>query len=160
MCGSGGASAFALGDPVSLSAVSKDASQDAPPGTIGLAARPRAISRDGTTTMLIGTVIGGGAAYVWQAVGTRTLDEHAFSPVAQAWTVMFLVVTIALAPVEQFATRTVAAGPGGAAQLAAELPRIRRLGALATALLVLACLALRDVLFDGSWAFAAICGAM
>jgi O-antigen/teichoic acid export membrane protein len=110
--------------------------------------------------MLLGTVLAGIGAYVWQGSGTRTLGEDAFSPVAQAWTVMFLVVTIALAPVEQFATRTVAVGSGGRAHLAAALPRIAWLGAFATALLGVTTFLLRDSLFGGSAAYAAICALM
>jgi O-antigen/teichoic acid export membrane protein len=139
---------------------SHDVTGDVPLGQIGRTARTRAVPRDGTAAMLALTVAGGMAAYVWQAVGTRTLDEHAFSPVAQAWTVMFLIVTILLAPVEQFATRTVATGAGGRAHLAAELPQIRRAGIAATLAIAATCLALRDVLFGGSWAYAVICGSM
>jgi O-antigen/teichoic acid export membrane protein len=130
------------------------------PGAIGLAARARLVSLDGTVTMLAGTILAGIGAYVWQGSGTRTLGEDAFSPVAQAWTVMFLVVTILLAPVEQFATRTVAAGRSGRQHLAAALPRLRALAALATALLGLMAFLLRDALFDGSAVYVLICAAM
>jgi O-antigen/teichoic acid export membrane protein len=130
------------------------------PGAIGLATRARLISVDGTVTMLAGTILAGIGAYVWQGSGTRTLGEDAFSPVAQAWTVMFLVVTILLAPVEQFATRTVAAGSSGRQHLGAALPRIRLLAALATALLAVATFLLRDALFDGSAVYALVCAVM
>jgi O-antigen/teichoic acid export membrane protein len=130
------------------------------PGAIGLAGRARLVSLDGTMTMLTGTILAGIGAYVWQGSGTRTLGENAFSPVAQAWTVMFLVVTILLVPVEQFATRTVAAGDSGRQYLAAALPRIRSLAVLATALLAVTTFLLRDALFDGAAVYALICAAM
>ena len=73
---------------------------------------------DGTFAMMVGTAIAGIATYAWQAGGTRTLGKTAFAPVANTWTLYFLVVTILLAPIEQFATRTIAAGHNGSEHLA------------------------------------------
>jgi O-antigen/teichoic acid export membrane protein len=110
--------------------------------------------------MMAGTIVGGLTAYAWQAVGTRTLGEVAFAPVANAWTIMFLIVTILVAPVEQYATRTVAEGWAGRAHLRHTLRSLARMGAVATVLITVVSFALRGSLFGGSWGYALICGAM
>jgi len=112
--------------------------------------------RDGTATMLAGTLAAGIATYAWQAGGTRTLGETAFAPVANTWTLYFLVVTIVLVPIEQFTTRTVAAYRDGASQLARALPWIARLLIATAALLGLAAYLLRSSLFDGSATYALV----
>ena len=59
----------------------------------------------GTAVMLGGTVFSIIAVYVFQVVSSRTLGPDAFASVGVLWTVMFLVFTIAMIPVEQFITR-------------------------------------------------------
>ncbi|MDH3251133.1 MAG: hypothetical protein OEQ47_19345, partial [Acidimicrobiia bacterium] len=66
---------------------------------------PRGFRAPGTSMLLGGTVAGAVAAYLFQAVGNRTLGEAAFAPIAQLWTVFFILVTVALIPLEQYVTR-------------------------------------------------------
>ncbi|MFL5836798.1 MAG: lipopolysaccharide biosynthesis protein [Solirubrobacteraceae bacterium] len=137
-----------------------DATPDQAPGAGALAGALRRASGDGTVVMMAGTIVGGLTAYAWQAMGTRTLGEVTFAPVANAWTIMFLVVTILLAPVEQYATRTVAEGWAGRAHLRRSFRSLARMGAGATVLVSAVAFLLRDSLFDGVWGYALICGAI
>jgi O-antigen/teichoic acid export membrane protein len=117
----------------------------------------RGAAADGTVTMMAGTVIAGLAAYAWQAAGTRTLGSVAFAPVAATWTIAFLVSTVLLAPIEQLATRTMASGADGRAQLAQTIGMLWRLvGAAAIALGAITFL-LRRPLFQGNGGYALIC---
>ena len=134
--------------------------QHAPPGAISLGTTLRRVTTDGTVAMIAGTILAGFAYYAWQAAGTRILGEVRFAPVATTWTLMFLIVTILLAPVEQFATRNVAAGWEGRAHLARSLRMLARLAAGATILVTLAAFLLRDSLFRGDGSYALIGGAM
>jgi O-antigen/teichoic acid export membrane protein len=134
--------------------------QDAPPGAVSLATTLRRVRTDGTVAMIAGTIVAGFAYYAWQAAGTRILGEVRFAPVATTWTLMFLIVTILLAPVEQFATRNVAAGWEGRAHLARSLRSLARFAAGATFLVTLVAFLLRDSLFGGDGAYALIGGAM
>ncbi len=111
---------------------------------------------DGTVTMMAGTLIAGIATYAWQAGGTRTLGNTAFAPVANTWTLYFLIVTILLVPMEQFATRTVAAGWNGSTHLARALRTILGVLLAAALLVALAGYLLRSSLFDGSGGYALV----
>jgi O-antigen/teichoic acid export membrane protein len=119
-------------------------------------ARLRPLLRDGTLTMMIGTVVAGVATYAWQAAGTRTLGKTAFAPVANTWTLYFLIVTILLVPIEQFATRTVAAGRNGSARLARALRTIGIVLLTASVAVGLAAYLLRFSLFRGSGGYALV----
>ena len=48
--------------------------------------------------------------HIFQAYGGRQLGTEAFAPVAQLWTVFFIIATVLLVPVEQYITREVAGG--------------------------------------------------
>jgi O-antigen/teichoic acid export membrane protein len=111
---------------------------------------------DGTFAMMAGTVIAGIATYAWQAGGTRTLGKTAFAPVANTWTLYFLVVTILLAPIEQFATRTVAAGRNGRVHLARALRTIAIVLLAASVLIGFGGYLLRSSLFRGSAGYALV----
>ncbi len=67
--------------------------------------------------MLGGTVFSIVAVYVFQVVSSRTLGPDGFAPVGVLWTVMFLVFTIAMIPVEQFVTRHLIHAGGSVAGL-------------------------------------------
>jgi O-antigen/teichoic acid export membrane protein len=116
----------------------------------------KSLLRDGTSTMMFGTLIAGLATYAWQAGGTRTLGKTAFAPVANTWTVYFLIVTILLVPIEQFATRTVAAGRNGDVRLARALRVLGLVLVTASLAVGLACYLLRASLFDGSGEYALV----
>ncbi len=118
------------------------------------------MTSDGTVTMMLGTLTAGLAVYVWQAAGTRTLGSARFSPVASAWTISFLAITILLAPVEQYATRTLAAGPAGRAQLAKALRTIVVVLLSAAIALGVGAFALRHPLFRGDGGYALVAAAI
>jgi O-antigen/teichoic acid export membrane protein len=113
--------------------------------------------RDGTTAMLLGSLIAGLAAYAWQAAGTRVLGEVAFAPVAAAWSVLFLVSTVLLVPVEQYATRTIAARASGQADLVRKLPALGLMAVVGVAGVGAATFALSERVFGGRGQYAAIC---
>ena len=73
-------------------------------------ANPRGFRAPGTTFMVAGGLIGAIGAYIFQAYGGRQLGTEAFAPVAQLWTVFFIIATVLLVPVEQYITREVAGG--------------------------------------------------
>ena len=73
-------------------------------------AEPRGFRAPGTTFMVAGGLIGAVGAYIFQAYGGRQLGTEAFAPVAQLWTVFFIIATVLLVPVEQYITREVAGG--------------------------------------------------
>ncbi|MGH9281424.1 MAG: hypothetical protein ACRD0S_00650, partial [Acidimicrobiales bacterium] len=124
----------------------------------------RAVARhavaDGTLVMLAGTVVAGLATYAWHAAAARVLGEVAFAPVASVWTLMFLMITVLIAPVEQYAIRTVAAAGGDRTQLRGAMPTIGRLAAGATAVVAGVTWVLREQLFDGDAAYVAVCAAI
>lgn len=75
-----------------------------------LEAEQRGFRAPGTTFMVAGGLIGAVGAYLFQAYGGRQLGTEAFAPVAQLWTVFFIIATVLLVPVEQYITREVAVG--------------------------------------------------
>jgi O-antigen/teichoic acid export membrane protein len=70
----------------------------------------RGFRAPGTAVLVAGTLVGAVAAYLFQAFGNRTLGEAAFAPIAQLWTVFFILVTVALIPLEQYVTREASRG--------------------------------------------------
>lgn len=73
-------------------------------------AEKRGFRAPGTTFMVAGGLIGAVGAYIFQAYGGHELGTQAFAPVAQLWTVFFIIATVLLVPVEQYITREVASG--------------------------------------------------
>ncbi len=70
----------------------------------------RGFRAPGTTFMVVGGLLGALGAYLFQLYGGNTMGEVAFAPVAVLWTVMFILATVLLVPVEQYVTREVASG--------------------------------------------------
>jgi hypothetical protein len=75
--------------------------------TGGSAPRPM---RDGTAWMFAGAVVGGIGAYAFQIVGTRTLGDRAYAPIAALWTIQYLCWSTALHAVETYVDREVTRG--------------------------------------------------
>ena len=76
-----------------------------------LTARKQPVSalRDaGTYVVLLGSVTAGVGALVFQVVAGRSLGAESFAPISTIWTMLFLLNTIALLPVEQYITRELA----------------------------------------------------
>lgn len=55
--------------------------------------------------MVSGSLLGAVAAYLFQVVVGRALGDEAFAPIGAMWTTMFIIATVVLVPLEQFATR-------------------------------------------------------
>jgi O-antigen/teichoic acid export membrane protein len=126
-----------------------------PPGLAGGLGRART---DGTVTMLIGTLLSGLAAYIWQAIGTRTLGNVRFAPVATMWTLSYLVITVLLAPIEQYATRTISSGADGRVRLARDVPTLIKIALGAIVVLTIGSFLVRGKFFHGQAAYAIVAG--
>jgi O-antigen/teichoic acid export membrane protein len=76
---------------------------------------PSALRDPGTYVVVLGSVTGGLGALVFQIVAGRSLGAESFAPISTIWTLLFLLNTIALLPVEQYITRELASSrtPGG-----------------------------------------------
>lgn len=61
--------------------------------------------RQGTTYMVVGTLVAAIAAYLFQVVAARVLGPEAFAPITVLWTIQFLVFTIVFLPMEQLTIR-------------------------------------------------------
>ena len=110
--------------------------------------------RSATSWVLSGSLVGGVGAYLFQVLGVRQLSEEAFAPIGVLWTVQYLVMSVALAAIEAYLTRTVAThGVQGAARRRA-LPWI---GLVAVAVTAFG-LVTRDALLGGDAALAAVGG--
>ena len=113
--------------------------------------------RRGTSSILAATVVMAISVLAFHAVGSRTLGDEGFSPIAVLWTVMFLLHTVLLLPAEQHLTRAlvVSGEPKG-------LIKVRRdmLVAAVVALVsgVLFVFITRDRFFEGSAVFALYIG--
>jgi O-antigen/teichoic acid export membrane protein len=76
------------------------------PVSDGPAPSGRSVLRDrGTYVVVLGSVVGGVGALVFQVVAGRSLGAESFAPISTIWTVLFLINTIVLLPVEQYLTR-------------------------------------------------------
>lgn len=111
---------------------------------------PRGFRAPGTALLLTGTLVGAVAAYLFQAFGNRTLGEAAFAPIAQLWTVFFILVTVALIPLEQYVTREASRGR----RVLREDRRVITVTALGTSAVGgLVAFGFRDTLFAGDALF-------
>ena len=69
--------------------------------------------RDGTLDIVLGSLVAGVGAYVYQFLGGRSLGEEAFAPIAALLTAHFLAFVIILLPIEQFVIRRITLGYQG-----------------------------------------------
>ena len=67
---------------------------------------------DGTAWLLIGSLIAGLLAYVFSVAGGRVLGSAAFAPIANLWTLQYVIMAILLFAIEQYEVRAVAAAGG------------------------------------------------
>jgi hypothetical protein len=61
---------------------------------------------------LIGSLVAGLLAYVFQVAGGRALGSEAFAPIANLWTLQYVIMAILLFAIEQYEVRAVAAAGG------------------------------------------------
>ncbi|HEY8340599.1 MAG TPA: hypothetical protein VIK95_12060 [Egibacteraceae bacterium] len=70
-------------------------------------------TRGGTTgAVVVGSVVTGLAVYVFQALGTHALGDEGYAPIGVLWTIQYLVMTVALLPVETYLGRLHASSGG------------------------------------------------
>src|SRR5688572_1833430 len=67
---------------------------------------------DGTAWLLIGRLVAAVLAYVFQDAGGRSLGSAAFAPIANLWTLQYVIMAILLLAIEQYEVRAVAAAGG------------------------------------------------
>jgi O-antigen/teichoic acid export membrane protein len=71
------------------------------------------VTRGGTQWLLLGSVLGGVGAYLFQVLGTRALGEEAYAPIGTLWTIQYLFWSIFLFAVETYVTRETVVGRVG-----------------------------------------------
>lgn len=123
------------------------------PSQSSVGSRPRLT---GTAAMILGTVVSIIAVYLYQVVAGRMLGSDGFAPISVMWTVMFLVFTVLLLPVEQYITRHLTITGG---RTAGDRTGILLVGATITVGIVLGVgfvLATLDRFFDGEAVFALV----
>lgn len=69
--------------------------------------------RDGTTDIVLGSLVAGIGAYVYQFLGGRSLGTEGFAPIGVLLTAHFLAFVVVLMPVEQFIIRRITLGARG-----------------------------------------------
>lgn len=113
---------------------------------------PRGFRAPGTAFMVAGAVLGAILAYAFQRAGGMAIGPEAFAPISVLWTLLFILATVLLVPVEQYVTREVASGRRA-------IPHdLKPMWALATIAAALGggfvALTLED-LFEGDWQYVA-----
>ena len=68
---------------------------------------------DGTLDIVLGSLVAGVGAYIYQFLGGRSLGEEAFAPIAALLTAHFLAFVIILLPIEQLVIRRITVGLEG-----------------------------------------------
>ena len=68
------------------------------------------VAERGTPMMVVGAVAGGLAAYLFHALGGRSLGADAYAPIGVMWTTAFISVAVLYLPLEQWVTREVTEG--------------------------------------------------
>ncbi len=63
--------------------------------------------------MLVGTAISAISVLIYQPVAGRALGTDGFAPIAVLWTMMFVIYTVLMIPIEQFITRKLVVTGGG-----------------------------------------------
>ncbi|HEX6207476.1 MAG TPA: hypothetical protein VF058_03870 [Actinomycetota bacterium] len=116
------------------------------------------VTRGGTQWLLVGSVLGGIGAYLFQVIGTRALGEEAYAPIGTLWTIQYLFWSIFLFAVETYVTRETVVGRVGREFRGAAAARTWAwIGIVAAALTVASWLA-RDRLFFGADDLALVAG--
>ena len=116
------------------------------------------VTRGGTQWLLLGSVLGGVGAYLFQVLGTRALGEEAYAPIGTLWTIQYLFWSIFLFAVETYVTRETAVGRVGRAFRGAAAVRTWVwIGGVAAGLTA-ASWVVRDRLFYGAGDLAVVAG--
>lgn len=117
----------------------------------------RGLKSPGTFFMVLGSVIGAVGALVFMVIAGDALGAEAFAPVGNAWNVFFIVATVILVPLEQYAVREASRGRD---TVTADWSIHLRVGALATMVAVAVSWLGNDRLFQGYRVFPLLLGLM
>jgi exopolysaccharide production protein ExoY len=93
-----------------------DTTQDTPapePVESNRGTRYAYLRSDGTLDIILGSLVAGIGAYIYQFLGGRSLGAEAFAPIGALLTAHFLAFVIFLLPVEQFVIRRLTLGDSG-----------------------------------------------
>ncbi|MEX2546425.1 MAG: hypothetical protein WD830_01400 [Chloroflexota bacterium] len=119
----------------------------------------RSTRDDGTTWLVLGSLVAGFAAYGFQFVGGRGLGAEAFAPIATLWTVQYIVTAIVLLAVEQFEVRAIAAAGGDTVVLRRAWPVLWTIVILVSLAVTVTLGAIADRALLGLWDLALVGGA-
>ena len=106
--------------------------------------------------MILGTMVSAFSVYVYQVIAGRMLGTDGFAPIGVMWTVMFLVFTVLLLPVEQYVTRHLTITGGRTAGDRTGIMLVAGTIAVGIVLGVGFVLATLDRFFDGSAVYGAV----
>jgi len=110
----------------------------------------------GTIAMLAGTAVSALSVLAYQPIAGRALGTDGFAPVAVLWTMIFLIYTVLMIPVEQFITRRLVVTGGGRGSFGADgwvVFAVLAFGGMAAVAFVIVTL---DSFFDGEAIYIAI----
>lgn len=117
--------------------------------------RPRVSA---TGWVALGSTVGGGAAFLFQVVGTRVLGPVAYAPISVLWTLQYLWVAVAVTALEAYIARLVTVGGEDTGELRRFLRLFHRWLLATAALAAAAGVVLRGQLFAGFADLAVVLG--
>jgi O-antigen/teichoic acid export membrane protein len=122
--------------------------------SLGLGAR-------GTRWMVVGAAIAALGAYLFQALGTRTLGGVGYAPIGTLWTIQYLIVSVVLLPIEtHIARESILSHAAGLRSPRVSFARLWGWLALVAIVASSVCWLLRDELFHGLNDLALVIGAL
>lgn len=109
-----------------------------------------------TSWVVVGSLVSGVAAYLFQILGTRALGDEAYAPISVLWTMQYLIVTVVLVAVEANLTRAVTLAEGARGTLRRQTTAVTAWLGVTAVLVGGLSFALRDALFGGLASLAAV----
>lgn len=109
-----------------------------------------------TSWVLMGSLVSGVGAYLFQIVGTRSLGEEAYAPISVLWTMQYLILSIALISVEANLTRAVTLAEGARGTVGRHTRAVTAWILVTAALVGATSFAFREPLFGGLAEMAAV----
>jgi O-antigen/teichoic acid export membrane protein len=107
----------------------------------------RGVRAQGAVAVMVGSGVGGVAAYGFHLLATRTLGDEAFAPIGVLWTIHYLALTIGLISVEAYVARAVTLHGGDPARLRRSLAAMLAWVGLVTVVVAAIAFAARGALF-------------
>jgi len=109
-----------------------------------------------TTWVVLGSLVSGVAAYLFQIAGTRSLGEEAYAPISVLWTIQYLIIAIVLLSVEANLTRAVTLADGAPGVVRRQTAAVTAWLTVIAALIGGLTFAYREALFGGLGELAAV----